>query len=206
MSNFVVGLTGGIGSGKTTVANMFIDLGIDVIDADIVAREVVQPNSFALNAIAEKFGKHFIDDHGQLNRSKLRSQIFSNINDKNWLNKLLHPLIRQTITKQLQQATSSYCILVAPLLIENNLHHIVNTVLVINTEPSIQLARTVKRDKSTEVEIKAIIASQIDQKQRLAAANDVINNNNDKLDNIKKNVVRLHQRYLTQADELKHND
>jgi dephospho-CoA kinase len=122
VSQIIIGLTGGIGSGKTTIANMFATLGIDIIDADIIAREVVQPNSPALGQIKQHFGDKVIFADGNLNRALLREKIFSCNHEKKWLNDLLHPLIRQSITSQLEQATSPYCLLVAPLLIENKLN------------------------------------------------------------------------------------
>jgi len=128
----VIGLTGGIGSGKTTIADFFADLGIDIIDADIAARKVVEPKSSALVQISQHFGLQFIQADGTLNRSLLRSRIFSNDTDKLWLNNLLHPLIRQTMLNEIQQSKSPYCLLVAPLLIENNLQSLVQRILVID--------------------------------------------------------------------------
>ena len=199
MSALIVGLTGGIGSGKTTVANLFNELGIDIVDADIVARQVVAPNSPALQSIVDRFGPDYLDSSGHLNRALLRTRIFSHDEDKHWLNNLLHPLIRQTLLDELKQARSPYCLLVAPLLIENNLHTLVDRVLVIDVDESVQLARTLKRDTSNESEIKAIIASQISRDKRLLAADDVINNNhsdlNNKLTNTRQQVLKLDSFY-----------
>ena len=196
MSNFIVGLTGGIGSGKTTIANMFAALGVALIDADVVAREVVLPNSFALNEIKQKFGENFILSSGYLDRKKLREQIFSSNNDKEWLNNLLHPLIRQSIVEQLEKNTDNYCILVAPLLIENNLVEYVNRTLVIDIDEATQIERTVKRDNSNSQTIKNIINSQVSRSNRLKAADDVINNSAADLSSIEKQVFTLHQSYL----------
>ena len=204
MSNFIVGLTGGIGCGKTTITNMFAQLGVDIIDADIVARQIVAPKTKALNAIAEHFGSTFITDTGELNRSLLRSKIFSNNDDKKWLNNLLHPLIRQTIQQQISQAKSDYCILVAPLLIENKLNKMVDKVLVVDVDESTQLARTLKRDTSNEQEIKAIIASQISRQTRLAAADDIIDNTQTDLHGVEKAVKKLAEYYLSLA-QAKHS-
>jgi dephospho-CoA kinase len=176
MSKFIVGLTGGIGSGKSTITEMFAQLGINVVDADIVAREVVAPNSPALEAIAQYFGEIFILANGQLDRTKLRSKVFSCEKSKRWLNNLLHPLIRQSITDQLQQSQSPYCLLVAPLLIENKLTKLVNKVLVIDISEQQQLIRTLQRDNSAKSEIKAIMASQISRAERLQYADDIIDN------------------------------
>lgn len=197
MSSIIIGLTGGIGSGKTTVTNMFSNLGIDIIDADIIARTVVQPKSRALMAIQTHFGKDYILKNGQLNRSLLRKKIFSDEADKQWLNALLHPLIRDEIIKQTSSAQSPYCILVAPLLIENELLHLVDKVLVVDVDESTQIKRTLKRDtKSTEQEIKAIMASQVTRNVRAKAADDVINNSHDDLSAVTQQINTLHQQYL----------
>ena len=203
MSTFIVGLTGGIGSGKTTVSDMFAKLNIDIIDADIAARTVVMPGSKALIAIEANFGPDFITPTGELDRTKLRSRIFSNSDDKTWLNNLLHPLIRTEILSQISQAKSNYCVLVAPLLIENNLQKLVNRVLVINIDEANQIARTAERDPSSVAEIKRIIASQMPSKQRLSFADDVINNQDISLDDIQQQVIALDQKYRTLA--LKHS-
>ena len=195
MSKFIVGLTGGIGSGKTTVSDMFAKLNVDIIDADIAARTVVMPGSEALIAIKSHFGQDFITSTGELDRTKLRSKIFSNVDDKTWLNNLLHPLIRTEILFQISQASSSYCILVAPLLIENDLQKIVNQVLVINIDEASQVKRTAKRDPSSVAEIKRIIASQMPSKQRVSFADDIINNQDISLEEIQQQVIELDQKY-----------
>ncbi len=197
MSKLIIGLTGGIGSGKTTVTDYFSELGIKIIDADIIAREVVAVGSPALQAIADHFGHQFIQQDGQLNRALLRERIFSNDADRLWLNALLHPLIRQNIVSQTKAATSRYCILVAPLLIENKLQGLVDRVLVIDVSAQTQLSRAMQRDNSTEKEISAIIASQTSQATRIQAADDVINNDNYSLVEIQAAVIVLHKKYLT---------
>ena len=196
MSKLVIGLTGGIGSGKSTVTHYFQELGIEVIDADIIAREVVAIDSPALKAIAENFGDDYIQADGQLNRGLLRSKIFANELDKLWLNKLLHPLIRTRLISKTAAAKSSYCILVAPLLIENNLLHLVNRVLIIDVSEETQLERTMHRDSSSLKEVKAILASQASRSERLTVANDVINNDQVTLAEIKRIVVSLDKKYL----------
>ena len=196
MSKLVIGLTGGIGSGKTTLTNFFQQLGVEIIDADIIAREVVAVNSPALKEIALYFGKDYIQADGQLNRALLRRRIFSNDVDKKWLNKLLHPLIRSNIISQTKQAKSPYCILVAPLLIENNLLTMVDRVLVVDVSESTQITRTMTRDNISLQEVNAILASQTNRTARLEVANEVINNDNTCLEEIKNLVLSLDKKYL----------
>lgn len=197
MSDLIVGLTGGIASGKTAVSNIFEQFKIDIIDADVIAREVVAKNSPALNAIAAHFGNDFLLKDGQLNRALLRTRIFNNPEDKAWLNSLLHPLIRQNIITQTAEAKSQYCILVAPLLVENNLIELVNSVLVVDVSEDTQIARTVQRDKCSIEVAKAIIASQTSRSNRIKVANEVINNDNICQEELKNIVLRLHKKYLT---------
>jgi len=196
MSNFIVGLTGGIGSGKTTVANIFAKHGIDIIDADIIARDVVAIGSPALKAIATHFGANFIQTDGSLNRALLRSKVFSSENDKHWLNELLHPLIRENTVEQLQSSKSQYCLLVAPLLIENNLTSLVDRVLVVDVTEAVQINRTTKRDQNSSAQVQAIIASQINRTDRLKAADDIIENNDQSFDALESAVLKLHLSYL----------
>ncbi|UUO24150.1 dephospho-CoA kinase [Colwellia sp. M166] len=195
MSEFIVGLTGGIGSGKTTVTDIFHQLGIDIIDADIAARIVVAPGSTALLTISNYFGSEYIDHQGQLNRAKLRSRIFTVAEDKTWLNNLLHPLIRQEILTQISLAKSRYCILVAPLLLENKLNKLVNRVLVVDVDEKTQIARTVARDPSSAEEVKRIIASQMPRAQRLSLADDIISNHNISLKTLRQQVGNLDKKY-----------
>ncbi|WP_305373869.1 dephospho-CoA kinase [Photobacterium leiognathi] len=199
--SLVIGLTGGIGSGKTTVANLFTDTyGIDIIDADIVAREVVEPNTFGLNAIIEKCGKEILLKDGTLNRSKLRDAIFSQPELKTWLNNLLHPLIREKMQQDINQSQSPYCLLVVPLMVENNLQTMTNRLLVVDVDEQVQIQRTQQRDNVSVEQIKNILASQASRDQRLDAADDVITNNGDNKALVSQ-VEQLHLQYLKMSQD-----
>ena len=199
MSEFIVGLTGGIGSGKTTIANLFAEHNITIVDADIVARKAVAKDSSALTHISMHFGSDFIQANGQLDRALLRKQIFSNDDDKLWLNNLLHPLIRAQLIEQIKNARSDYCLLVAPLLIENNLTTLVNRVLVIDVSETTQIKRTTRRDNNSVEQVQAIISSQASRKVKQDHADDLLNNDNTSLETLKDTVGKLHQHYLTMA-------
>ena len=199
MSDFIIGLTGGIGSGKTTVANIFAEFGVNIIDADIIARDVVAKGSFALSAISDHFGSQFIQLDGNLDRALLRKQIFSNEADKQWLNKLLHPLIRQEILSQTKASSSPYCIIVAPLLIENKLTALVNRILVIDVDESTQLKRTTARDNNSTAQVQSIMNSQIARQDRQLSADDLLNNDNCSIEDLRDAIALLHQAYLDYA-------
>ncbi len=193
---FVIGLTGGIASGKTTVANLFKQqFKIDIVDADIVAREVVEPGTPGLNAIVEHFGVDIVHDDQTLDRAKLREKIFSNPEEKAWLNGLLHPMIREKMIEDLEQVTSGYALLVVPLLVENKLDSLCDRVLVVDVDPQTQISRTVKRDNVSEEQANAILASQASREQRLALADDVVKNNPDDPDLLLQ-ITDLHEKYL----------
>ncbi len=198
MSNFIVGLTGGIGSGKTTVANIFAAYGVTLIDADIIARDIVKPQTPALVKIVERFGNNYLGADGYLDRAKLREKVFNDSTAKQWLNNLLHPLIRSTIVKELSAAKSAYCLLIAPLLIENKLTHYVNRVLVVDVDEKTQLTRAMLRDNNSQTLIKNIMKSQLPRQERLAVADDIIDNT-VALDKVHKQVEKLHQFYLNLA-------
>ncbi|QYJ86581.1 dephospho-CoA kinase [Shewanella mesophila] len=199
MSNFVVGLTGGIGSGKTTVANLFADLGITLVDADIVSRQVVAKDSLGLARIAEHFGQNILLKNGQLNRAALRERIFSTPSEREWLNDLLHPMIREEMLDQLKKATSPYAILVVPLLFENGLDRLVNCTLVVDISPELQTRRTMDRDSVSAEQVQNIIASQTSRAEKLAKADDVIDNQGT-VSALKSKVALLHNKYLKLAD------
>ncbi|MEC7471477.1 MAG: dephospho-CoA kinase [Pseudomonadota bacterium] len=173
---FLVGLTGGIGSGKTLVSDTFAQLGVDIVDADIIARDVVAPGSEGLGALVEHFGSDIVTASGELNRAALRELVFSNEEEKAWLNTCLHPRIRQAMQQAAANVNSSYGILAVPLLIENDLTGMVDRVAVVDCPEDMQLARAMQRDGSSETIIRNIIASQATREQRLAVADDVIDN------------------------------
>lgn len=200
MSQFIVGVTGGIGSGKTTVTDAFQNKGITVIDADVIAREVVAKGSNALAQIATHFGTNILFEDGTLNRAELRNRIFKHEHEKQWLNNLLHPIIRQQIEFQLDAAQSSYAILSAPLLLENKLTYLTNRMLVVDINETTQLSRTVERDNNDASQVRAIMAAQIDRKARLQAADDVLNNDGS-LEDVYDQVDALHLVYLKLAAE-----
>jgi dephospho-CoA kinase len=192
---YIVALTGGIGSGKSTVANAFARHGVAAVDADVIARQVVEPGSIALAKIAERFGDEILLASGALNRAAMRQKIFSQPDDKIWLNQLLHPLIRQETQRQLAQATSPYALWVVPLLVENSLQDRADRVLVIDVNIETQQARTVARDGVSSQQVQDILSAQATREQRLAIADDIIDNSTIALE-IKLSVDVLHRRYL----------
>lgn len=195
---YVVALTGGIGSGKSTVADAFSRLGIAIIDADIIARQVVEPHTPGLNAIAAHFGSGIINADGTLNRRLLRESIFSQPAEKTWLNALLHPMIHQETQRQIAEATSPYVLWVVPLLVENQLQHKADRILVIDVSPETQLQRTMLRDNVSRQHAEQILAAQATREERLAVADDVIDNDGAP-ETIASDVARLHAQYLTYA-------
>jgi dephospho-CoA kinase len=198
MSSFVVGLTGGIGSGKTAVSDRFRDLGIDVVDADLASRAVLAPGQPAVTAIAEHFGAELIVEDGSLDRAELRRRVFANADDRRWLEALTRPLIAQWLHQQLTAAASPYAILVNPLLIETGHARVCQRVLVVDAPETLQLQRTMRRDGNDEAQVRAIMAAQASRRERLAAADDVIVNDGD-LSVLDERVRALHQRYLEMA-------
>lgn len=195
---FVVGITGGIGSGKSAVSDRFKRLGIDVVDADVASREVVKPGQPALEAIAEHFGSDLINADGSLDRARLRALVFADQRERVWLERLLHPLINEYIRVQLARAASPYAILVSPLMMETGQSRFTNRILVVDVPEEVQLARTMARDSNAEAQVRAIMAAQASRAARLATADDVINNDAgfEALDHA---VARLHEQYLRLA-------
>lgn len=198
---YVVAITGGIGSGKTTVANQFAAFGIEVVDADVIAREVVEPGTPALAAIAGHFGAQILGADGTLDRRALRERIFNHPEEKQWLNALLHPLIRSEMLRQCAAASSAYCLLVVPLLVENHLTGLANRVLVIDVDEETQIERTCRRDGVSREQAQAILAAQASRAERLAAADDVLDNQNGSSETISARILALHRTYLVFASQ-----
>ncbi len=196
MKPWVLGLTGGIGSGKTAAADRFASLGVHVVDADQAARWVVEPGRPALLQIVERFGKDVLLQSGELNRAELRQRIFVDPAERQWLEKLLHPLIRAEVAQQLALADSSYAIMVSPLLIESGQYRQVGRVLVVDVPESLQIARTTARDQASEEQVRAILSAQVQREERLKHADDVLVNDRD-LSWLGVEVERLHRFYLT---------
>ncbi|MEZ8058781.1 dephospho-CoA kinase [Vibrio splendidus] len=192
----IIGLSGGIASGKTTVANLFNEhFNIDIVDADIVAREVVAVGSDGLKQITDHFGEAILLEDGALNRSKLRELIFSDPTEKQWLNDLLHPMIRNKIDSDLSKVTSPYALLVAPLLVENQMQGMADRVLIVDVPAEVQIERTMSRDNVSKEQVASILKSQASREQRLAVADDVIKNHT-KNQELLLQITDLHQKYL----------
>lgn len=192
----IVGLTGGIGSGKSSACTFFEKLGIQVISADAITRELVSPGQPALTKITEYFGQNILNQEGNLDRAKLRERIFTNETERQWLEACLHPLVRSEIAQRAQCVTSPYCIVDIPLLVENQLQDTVDRVLVIDCPESIQLERASHRDNVTRAQIEQIMATQTTRTHRLTAADDVITNSQS-LTDLALSVSNLHKHYLS---------
>lgn len=198
MAQFIVGITGGIGSGKTAVSDRFAGLGIAIVDADLASRAVVEPGQPALDAIAAHFGPQMIDSEGALNRRALRDVVFADPDERRWLEQLTHPLINQYLVDHLAASTTPYAMLASPLLSETGQSRYCHRVLVVDVPVELQIERTVARDTTSAEQVRAIIAAQASRDDRLALADDVIVNDQD-LAHLDREVARLHERYLTMA-------
>ncbi|MFT7472677.1 MAG: dephospho-CoA kinase [Kiritimatiellia bacterium] len=192
---YVVGLTGGIGSGKSAAAEIFRTCGIEVIDADSLAREVVELGQPALSDIATHFGSDILTAEGHLDRATLRKIVFSNPEQKSWLENLLHPLIAELLQRRLNATKSPYAILESPLLLETDQYKLVDRVIVIDVNEKIQIDRSVRRDGSDEAVIRSIIASQIDRAGRIQHADDLVSNE-EGLEQLREKIEALHNKYL----------
>ena len=192
----IIGLTGGIGSGKTAVSDLFQDLGITVVDADLASRVVVEKGREELSKIADYFGKEILTQDGELDRAKLRHIIFNSEDKKLWLESLLHPAIASQIQKELDLSQSPYTILVSPLLLETEQKNFCSKVLVVDVPVEVQIKRTSDRDNVSEEQIKSIIASQIDRESRLQQADEVISNDGS-IEDLESKVKELHKKFLS---------
>lgn len=197
---FVVGLTGGIGSGKTAASDYLGSKGITVVDADLAARVIVQPGQPALARIAERFGADKLNADGTLNRAALRTVVFADKQALKDLEAITHPAIRDELVRQLQAATSPYVLLVSPLLLETNQHELVDRVLLIDVPEEVQVARTAQRDQVAASQVKAIMDAQMPRQQRRDKADDIVVNDST-LDALHEALDRLHETYLASAGQ-----
>ncbi|MBY0574737.1 MAG: dephospho-CoA kinase [Undibacterium sp.] len=201
MTQFSLGLTGGIGSGKTTVANYFAQLGAGIIDTDAIAHALTAPNGLAITAIRASFGNDFISESGAMDRQKMRDQVFSSASQKQLLESILHPLIRQ----ECEAAASAlrehhpYLIFVIPLLVESGFWvESLDQILVVDCEQATQIQRVMARNGLPQEQVSRIIASQVPRSERLAVADDVINSDRD-LSQVRLEVEKLHEKYINLA-------
>ena len=196
---FVLGVTGGIGSGKSAATDIFSSLGIKIVDADVLSRVPVQKGEAGLFEIEKRYGSEILLATGELDRKKLREIIFEKEEEKDWLENLLHPLIADLIKEELKSSSSKYTILASPLLVETKQSDYCDEVLVIDVSEETQILRTQTRDDVPEEQVKTIILSQINRSERLRLATHIIENENT-LDDLKKAVTELHQKIITQIE------
>ncbi len=195
----VIGVTGGIGSGKTTVANLFSSLGVPVIDADELARQVVAPGQPAYEEILQHFGTTILGKSGELDRRRLRARIFSDSAKRDRLEAIVHPRVYAQMKHLLDCLETPYAIVVVPLLIESGARELVDRVLVVDSPEELQIERTHRRDGTTRAAVKKILAAQLDRSARLSAADDIIENDAS-LEALAKVVSRLHRQFLSEAE------
>jgi dephospho-CoA kinase len=195
----VVGITGGIGSGKSAVTRCFEQRGITVVDADVVARLIVEPGTPALAAITEHFGAAILQADDCLDRAALRSRVFSNDAERRWLEQLTHPLIGQEILNQIRASRSPYTILSSPLLLDTSQKALVDCVVVVDAPEELQLQRTVQRDSNDEAQVRRIMAAQMSRSDRLERA-DIVIDNSRSMDELDCQVEELHKEFLLRAE------
>jgi dephospho-CoA kinase len=191
-----IGLTGGIGAGKSAACRIFAELGIPVIDADAISREVVAPGEPALATITQLFGPSLLTSDGTLDRSRLRAMIFAEPDLRQRLEAILHPLIRQRMLARVATMHAPYVILAIPLLLEAGWQELVDRVLVIDSPVEQQINRTISRDGISRQQAEAIVAAQMERCERLRQADDIVLNDGD-LDHLHRQIATLHQRYLS---------
>ena len=194
----VVGLTGGIGSGKTAVSDRFAAYGVPIIDTDVLARKLVEPGQPALTEIAAAFGPDCLDDRRCLDRARLRERVFADADSRRHLEAILHPRIHALVQERIKVLSTAYCLVVIPLLAETGMTDLIDRVLVVDVPEAEQLRRVMARDRTDEVQARRILAAQANHEQRLALADDVVENSGD-FAALDRQVTTLHQRYLTLA-------
>lgn len=194
----VIGLTGGIGSGKTAVSDGFAQRGVPIIDTDVLAREVVQPGQPALQEIVDAFGNACVDNQGALDRGYLRKTVFTNPDSRHRLETILHPRIRQLMQARIAELTAPYCMVVVPLLTETGMTHWFHRILVVDVPEAVQIQRVMARDNVDETHARHILSAQASREKRLAIADDVIDNTGDR-ETLDDKVDILHHTYLTLA-------
>ena len=193
-----VGLTGGIGSGKSTIASLFLMRGVPVIDTDEIARALTEPGQESFDEIIRAFGETIVDENRRIDRNRLRERVFDNADERHRLEAILHPRIRVLVREKLAAAEAPYAVVVIPLLIESGFTDLVDRILVVDVMENVQIQRTATRSGLSEPEIRKIMAAQASRAQRLQAANDVIENNGDRRQ-LEAEVERMHQWYLSLA-------
>jgi len=191
----IIGLTGGIGSGKSAAAALFKDIGVDLIDADDLARDSLSINSEGYKLFIEEFGDKYLDENKNINRELIRKLIFNDSDAKSKLESIIHPIVRSGIETFIKNKKSDYCIIVVPLIFETNSSKIYDRVLVIDCDVDVQISRTSKRDNQTKSDIENIVKKQATREQRLSIADDVIVNNGS-LDLLRNEVLKIHKKYL----------
>ena len=196
---FSVGLTGGIASGKTTISNLFVELGVVVIDTDVISRNLLAPGEQAYHQVCAHFGEHILFDNGEIDRAKLRNIIFSDPQQKSWLETMLHPLIFQRSHDAIvENSRASYVLVVVPLLFETNFQSLVDRILVVDCPSDQQVERLMKRDDIDETLAHSMLKQQLSNTERLQSAHDVINNREDAVD-LASQVATLHRSYTILA-------
>lgn len=193
-----IGLTGGIGSGKSTVCRLFAEFGVPIVDADLIARQLVALGQPALSLIVKSFGSQMLNQDGSLNRAKLRNAVFTDADKKRELDGIMHPLVYAQIAAEVNALTAEYCVIAVPLLLESKNPYAVDRVLLIDCPVDVQIARVIARDKLTRQQVQAIIDSQMPRPQRLSKADDVIENIAGP-EQLAEQVKRLHNSYILLA-------
>ena len=195
----IIGLTGGIGSGKSVASDKFKSLGITIVDADVASRTVVEPGKPALKEIEDHFGSGIITAEGKLDRNNLREIIATDPEERKWLESVTHPKIGEQITKEISESTSVYTLFVAPLLLETNSQEMCSRVVVVDVPKDVQIQRTAKRDKVSPNQVEQMVAAQMEREKRLEKADDVLLNNGT-IEDLEKQVEELHKKYIQMVE------